>query len=119
MIARQWTGTIRKEKYQEYIELVEERGMREYAETRGFIAAYAFRRQVGDDFEVSLVSFWDSLESLKAYAGQDYEAAHYFPEHAAMMIDPPPTSPKFDVVLSMVKDSVSITEPVSLAILAD
>ncbi len=114
MIARQWTGIIRPERYQEYIELVESRGMREYAETPGVVAAYAFRREVEEGSEVRLLSLWESLEALKAYAGPDYEAAHYFPEHRAMMINPPPTSPKFDVVLSMVGNVEGATTPVKL-----
>ncbi len=114
MIVRQWTGVIRRDRLNEYMTLLEQRGMREYAETPGFVAAYAFQRPAGENFEINLVSFWDSVDSLKAYAGADYEAAHYFPEHREIMIDPPPTSPKYDVVLSVIKDGPTVTQPVAL-----
>jgi heme-degrading monooxygenase HmoA len=44
------------------------------------------RRDDGDRSEIITFSLWDSRESIKAFAGEDIEAAVYYPEDERYLI---------------------------------
>ena len=43
----------------------------------GNLAAYALRRFEGDVMHIDMLTFWESLEAIKAFAGEDVEKARY------------------------------------------
>jgi heme-degrading monooxygenase HmoA len=45
------------------------------------------RRDVGDDTEFLLVTLWDSLDAVKAFAGPDYETAVFYPEDDRYLVE--------------------------------
>ena len=46
----------------------------------GHRGAYVLWRDVGDEVEFVVLTLWDSLQSVRAFAGDDYEAAVVPPE---------------------------------------
>ena len=45
------------------------------------------RRDVGELTEFQTYSLWDSIESVKAFAGEDYEAAVYYADDDRYLVE--------------------------------
>jgi heme-degrading monooxygenase HmoA len=73
--ARTWRGWTRRSDADAYVEYLRLTGMREYRETSGDRAAYILRREEEDSTEFVTLTFWDSIESVKGFAGEDVERA--------------------------------------------
>ena len=86
MIARIWKGTVRKGDGDEYAQYVYDTGLSAYAETAGNRGAWMLRRDVGDRTEFLTFSLWDSLDAVKAFAGEDFETAVFYAEDERFLI---------------------------------
>ena len=78
MIARVWFGRTKAEDYDAYLAYLEESGVAELKRTVGNRGVMVLRRVEGDEAEFGVVSFWDSLDEVKAFAGEDVDVARYF-----------------------------------------
>jgi heme-degrading monooxygenase HmoA len=87
VIARTWRGWTRREDADAYVAYIEETGMREYRSTPGNRGAWIMRRDDGDRTEFVTLSFWDSLEAVEAFAGEDVERAVFYPEDDRFLVD--------------------------------
>ena len=86
MVARTWRGWTRSEDADEYAEYIAETGLRAYRETPGNRGAWIMRRDEGETTEFVTLSFWDSLEAIRAFAGDDLERAVYYPEDDRFLV---------------------------------
>ena len=91
MIARIWHGTTPAEKSDEYLEYINKTGIPDYRATAGNSGAYILRRIEGDIAHFITFSIWDSIESIKRFAGEDHEKARYYPEDANFLLEFEPT----------------------------
>lgn len=98
MIARIWRGWTKSSDADRYLEYILETGAKEYRETPGNRGAYVLRRQVGDRAEFLTLSFWDSLEAVKGFAGQDVERAVFYPADDKFLVDRERTVAHFEVI---------------------
>lgn len=87
MIARTWRGWTRSEDAEAYVEYLMETGMAEYRRTPGNRAAYLLRRDDGDRTEFVTLTFWDSLEAVRGFAGEDITRAVFYSEDDRFLID--------------------------------
>ena len=71
---------MRSEDGDEYAEYIHETGFSEYAGTAGNRGAWMLRRDEGGETEFITLSMWDSRDAIKAFAGEDIEAAVLYPE---------------------------------------
>jgi heme-degrading monooxygenase HmoA len=97
MIARIWKGAVRREDADEYARYMHDTGVSEYAETPGNRGAWMLRRDVGDRTEFLAFTLWESIEAVKAFAGEDYETAVYYPEDERFLIERGPTCDHYEV----------------------
>jgi heme-degrading monooxygenase HmoA len=97
MIARIWRGAVRPEDADEYVAYIGETGLDEYKRTPGNQGAWMLRRDVGDLTEVVTFSLWDSLDAVKAFAGEDYETAVYYPEDERFLVEHDDMCAHYDV----------------------
>jgi len=77
MIGRIWHGYTTHENADAYEDLLKEEifiGIRN-RDIRGFQEIQLFRRESGDEIEFITIMWFDSIESVRAFAGEDYEAA--------------------------------------------
>jgi heme-degrading monooxygenase HmoA len=44
-------------------------------QVKGYQSSYLLRRQNGSEVEFVTVMLWDSIDSIRAYAGDDYEVS--------------------------------------------
>ena len=87
MIARIWKGAVARSDGDEYEAYIEETGFAAYGRTPGNRGAWMLRREVGELTEFLTLSFWDSIEAVKAFAGEDYEVAVYYPEDERFLVE--------------------------------
>jgi heme-degrading monooxygenase HmoA len=87
MIARIWTGAVRREDADAYAEYMRETGIAGYAKTRGNRGVWMLRRDVDERTELVMLTLWDSLDAVKAFAGEDYETAVFYAEDERFLIE--------------------------------
>ena len=88
MIARSWTGTVRRADADEYAEYIRQTGFSEYAETPGNRGAWMLRRDDGERTEFITLSLWETKDAIRAFAGDDIEAAVLYPEDERYLVGP-------------------------------
>ena len=87
MIMRTWRGTVRAEDAERYLQHQAETGVRDYRETPGNVGAVVLRRAAGAVVEVATVSFWVSMDAVKAFAGERPEQAKFYPGDHELLIE--------------------------------
>ena len=98
MIARSWRGAVRPEDAEAYADYIDRTGMQEYASTPGNSGAWMLQRPVGELVEFVTFSLWDSLDAIKAFAGDDYETAVFYPEDDRFLVERETTVKHYEVV---------------------
>jgi heme-degrading monooxygenase HmoA len=98
MIARIWRGRIRASDVDAYRTYIGATGLVDYRETAGNRGAYMFTRVDGDIAHVVTLSFWDALDSIRAFAGDDVTRARYYPEDERYLLDFPERVEHFEVI---------------------
>jgi len=86
VIARTWRGWTRPEDADSYVEYLERTGMREYRETSGNRGAWILRRADGDRTEFVTLSFWESMDAVRGFAGDDLDRAVFYPEDDRFLV---------------------------------
>jgi heme-degrading monooxygenase HmoA len=97
MIARIWKGTVRRDDGDAYADYIRDTGFNEYGETAGNCGAWMLRRDQSDSTEFITFSLWDSVDSIRAFAGDDIDAAVYYPEDERYLIDRDATVSHYEV----------------------
>jgi heme-degrading monooxygenase HmoA len=88
MIARMWRGWVRTDRAADYVAYVEETGLAGYRGTPGNRGAEMWVRDLGDGrTEVTTISWWESLEDIRGFAGDDIGTAVFYPEDDAYLIE--------------------------------
>ena len=100
MIARIWHGITPASKADEYVEFLHQSGVRDYQATEGNRGVHLLRRIEGDQAHFLLLTFWDSVESIKRFAGEDYEKARYYPEDEGYLLEFEETVTHYERVFS-------------------
>ena len=87
MIARMWRGATRRADAAAYARYVADTGMTAYRATPGNRGAHLLQREVGELTEIITLSFWDSLDAIKGFAGEDIERAVFYPEDDRYLVE--------------------------------
>ena len=75
MIARVWHGYAKPEHADAYEAMLKPELLPGISKVKGYRGSYLFRRNVGAEVEFITILLWDSLDSIRAVAGADYETA--------------------------------------------
>ncbi len=78
MITRIWHGATLASRSDEYLKLMRTVAIPDYRSTPGNQGAYALRRIDGETAHFLMVTFWESEESIRAFAGDDISVAKYY-----------------------------------------
>lgn len=104
MIARIWRGAVRQGDGDAYVKYIDETGIAEYVSTPGNRGAWMLRRDVGERTEFLTFTLWDSLDAVKAFAGEDYETAVYYPEDERFLVEHDDTCAHYEVAAHAAAD---------------
>lgn len=97
MIARVWQGDVALERSDEYLARMRTVAIPDYRSTEGNRGAYALRREHQDRAEFLMLTFWESRESIKAFAGDDISAAKYYDFDAEVLLEMNPHVDHFEI----------------------
>ncbi len=87
MIARIWHGRTKIEEYEAYTEFLKRVAIPDYKKTEGF-KKLTFLRNIKDDVaHFTLITFWENLEIIKNFAGEDFKKAKYYPEDKDYLLE--------------------------------
>jgi heme-degrading monooxygenase HmoA len=75
MIARVWHGRTKPENAYAYESMLKPEPLPGLGKVKGYEGSYLLRRKDGDEVEFITILLWDSLDSLRAFAGADYETS--------------------------------------------
>ena len=103
MIARIWTGAVRREDGDAYASYMRETGVAAYLRTAGNRGAWMLRREIEDRAEFVMVTLWDSLDAVKAFAGDDHEIAVFYPDDDRYLVERDDRAAHFDVLEQQVR----------------
>jgi heme-degrading monooxygenase HmoA len=87
VIARIWRGAVRGRDGDAYARYMEATGVPGYAATPGNRGVWMLRRDVGDRTEFVMFTLWDSLDAIKAFAGEDHATAVFYPEDDRFLVE--------------------------------
>jgi heme-degrading monooxygenase HmoA len=85
--ARIWRGAVRRQDGDAYARYMEKTGLAEYRKTPGNLSATMLRRDLEDRTEFVMYSTWESMDAVKAFAGDDPEQAVFYPEDDRWLIE--------------------------------
>ena len=97
MIARTWRGAVRSADADAYSAYMQETGVAGYRATPGNRGVWMLRRDIGDTTEFVMFTLWDSLDAVRAFAGEDYETAVFYPEDDRFLVERDLTCTHYDV----------------------
>ena len=100
MIARAWHGRVPAAKADAYYAYLLRTGLTDYAATTGNRGVYVFQRMEGDVAHFLLTTFWESVEAIKRFAGEEYERARYYPEDDDYLLEREPLVTHYEVLLA-------------------
>jgi heme-degrading monooxygenase HmoA len=80
MIARTWRGETAIADADAYVAYLEQTGLAAYRATPGNRGAHLLRRELGTATEFVTLTFWDDLEAVRRFAGDDITVAVFYPE---------------------------------------
>ena len=80
MIARIWRGVVKPDDATAYLAYLHLTGVPDYRATPGNLGVTILQREIEQGVEFTTLTFWESMEAIKAFAGDDPEIARYYPE---------------------------------------
>lgn len=75
MISRHWKGIVKRACADAYVAHLERDTFPALKQLPGFVAASILRRETEEGIEFQIVTVWQSLDAIRAFAGQDVTAA--------------------------------------------
>ena len=87
MITRQWHGRTGIKDADRYLHFLLTDGTREYLATPGNISVRVWQSKGKEVCDFWTVTEWTDIESIKAFAGEEYEKAKYYPFDQGMLLE--------------------------------
>ncbi|MDE2134148.1 MAG: hypothetical protein KGJ49_06075 [Alphaproteobacteria bacterium] len=89
-ILRRWTSRIRTADRAAYTAYIAQTGGTDYWSTPGNLGYQTLMRDLGDGTtEVTTLSWWLTLDAIRAFAGEPVDQARYYPEDDRYLLDKP------------------------------
>ncbi len=98
MSARMWRGWVATVDRAAYVSHVEQTGMAHYRRTPGNQGAHLLTREPGGGRTAMVtLGFWDSLDVVRGFAGDDVSRAVFYPEDDRYLVERETTVTHFEV----------------------
>ena len=98
MIVRMWHGRVPTSKAKAYREFTNSRAIPDYQSVPGNRSVHLLERQEGEITHFITLTFWDSLDAIRGFAGEDVERAKYYPEDSDFLLEFEPKVVHYEVV---------------------
>jgi heme-degrading monooxygenase HmoA len=97
MIVRMWHGRVEAGKAAQYRDFLNERAIPDYRAVKGNLSVHILERVEGGVTHFVTLTLWESLDAIRAFAGEDVEAAKYYPEDRDFLLEFEPRVVHYDV----------------------
>jgi heme-degrading monooxygenase HmoA len=101
MIARLWRGWTSIESADAYESLLRERVLPGLQQIDGYRGGHILRQENNNEVEFVVMNFFDSLESVRAFAGPDYMIPVFEPEARQLLSKVEPIARHYEVAYSV------------------
>lgn len=98
MIVRMWHGRVPTSKAAAYRDFVNARAIPDYQSVEGNISVHVLERREGEITHFITLTFWKDIDSIKAFAGNDVEAAKYYLEDKDFLLEFEPKVVHYEVI---------------------
>jgi len=87
MIARIWHGKTTAANFEAYTTLLKKLAIPDYTKTTGFKGLTFLRNIQNNEVHFTLITYWQNMEVIKNFAGNDFEKAKYYPEDNDFLLE--------------------------------
>jgi len=98
MIVRMWHGRVPTSKAAAYRAFLNERAIPDYQSVPGNLSVHILERPEADVTHFITMTFWENMEVIRGFAGDDVEVAKYYPEDQDFLLEFEPTVTHYEVV---------------------
>ncbi|GAX39203.1 hypothetical protein NIES4075_01540 [Tolypothrix sp. NIES-4075] len=99
VVARIWHGTTLTSKANEYYDYLLEAGIKKIESIPGNLGAQVLRLTDGNNTEFTVISYWESQDAIRKFAGNDIEKVRPLPRDNEYLIKPETKVKHFEVML--------------------
>ena len=93
-----WHGRAERDRVEVYRLFLIERAIPDYQSVDGNPGVRILERHEDDSTRFISMTSWESLDAIKAFAGDDVEKAKYYPEDDGFLLEFEPSVVYYDVV---------------------
>jgi heme-degrading monooxygenase HmoA len=97
MIARVWHGAVSKGNGDAYLSYLQATGEAEIRGTPGNRGVQILRRDSADRTDFLFISYWESFEAIRRFAGEAVEVARYYPKDREFLLELEPSVTHYEV----------------------
>ena len=108
MIVRMWHGVTPESKADAYLEYLKKTGVKEYRAIEGNRGVLVLRSISNGRAEFLTVSYWESYDAVRKFAGDEIDKPVYYPEDKEYLLEFEPKVVHYEVLLSEL-DLVDLT----------
>jgi len=98
-IARIWHGRTKTAKADEYYLYLNEAGIQKIKAIQGNLGVQVLRKSQGDITEFTVISYWESKDAIRKFAGDEIEKTHNLPRDPEYLLELEPHVQHYEVVL--------------------
>lgn len=96
VVAREWKGRVAPVRADEYHRYLLD-GVAKLRSVPGNLGVQVMRRDEAGAVQFTVISYWESREAIKTYAGQDIEKPHHLPRDREYLLELPTRVLHYDV----------------------
>ncbi len=101
MIVRIWRCTVSQEKLSEYLQHFQQSVYAEAKRLKGFRKVKILKRNTDNAVDLTVISFWESLDAIRGFAGDNIETAVVAPTAQAILLTFETTVTHHEVILNL------------------
>ena len=102
MITRNWTGVVKAERTNDYLAHLQNDTFKKLQSIKGFVNASILQRVVTDGIEFLVVTYWETMDAIREFAGEAADIAVVPPLVQEMMVRYDPVVRHYEEVLTLV-----------------
>jgi heme-degrading monooxygenase HmoA len=99
-VARLWHGRTTASMADEYAAHLYEEGVKKLRSTKGNLGVHVFRQIHEGIAEFITISYWESRDAIRGYAGEDIEKPRDLSKDPQYLLEIEPTVKHFDILFS-------------------
>jgi heme-degrading monooxygenase HmoA len=97
MIVRTWHGRVPTTKAAAYRQFLNQRAIPDYRSVKGNLSVHILERLEDEVTHFITLTFWENLNAIRLFAGEDLEQAKYYPEDSDFLLEFEPRVTHYEV----------------------